>query len=228
MFVLTEHTPNPDALKFVPHVKLTAGSSRWFEPDRFAPEESPLAARLFELDGVRRVFIAPDFVTVTRSAAGPGWPDLRYPVIAAIAEHLEAGRPVMTETAPAGPQDDGEDEIVSEILQVLGRHVRPGVARDGGDVLFESFDPDTGVVRVRMQGACGGCPSSRLTLKAGIEQILRRYVPEVTRVEEAVPAEPAEPPAARWKALAKAAGEGARRARTLFTHGGQEIRKEKA
>ena len=123
---------------------------------------------------------------------------------------------------------DEEDEIVSEILQVLGRHVRPGVARDGGDVLFESFDPDTGVVRVRMQGACGGCPSSRLTLKAGIEQILRRYVPEVTRVGEAVPAEPAEPPAARWKALAKAAGEGARRARTLFTHGGQEIRKEKA
>ena len=229
MFVLTEHTPNPDALKFVPHVKLTAGASRWFEPDRFAPEEAPLAARLFALDGVRKVFIAPDFVTVTRAQGGPLWPDLRYRLIAAIAEHLDAGRPVMAEAAsgPAPDEEDEEDEVVADIRQVLGLHVRPGVARDGGDVLFERFEPSTGVVHVKLQGACGGCPSSRLTLKSGVEQILRRYVPEVTRVEE-VPAEPADPPAAKWKALARAAGEGASRVKTLFTHAGREIRKQEA
>jgi Fe-S cluster biogenesis protein NfuA len=225
MFVLTEATPNPDALKFVPHVKLTAGAGRWFEPDGFAPEAAPLAARLFGLRGVRKVFIAADFITVTRAAGGPGWPELRYPVIAAIAEHLGAGLPVMAETAAPGPEADEADDVVAEILQVLGRHVRPGVARDGGDVVLDSFDPATGVVRVRLQGACGGCPSSRLTLKAGIEQVLRRYVPEVTRVEEAAAPEPAEPPAARWKALARAAGEGAGRVRTLFTHAGREVRK---
>lgn len=222
MIILTERTPNPDALKFVPHVALTSGASRWCAH----AEDAPLAARLFTLEGVRRVFIAPDFVTVTRAPGGPAWPELRFAVIAALAEHIEAGEPALSSEADGvGGSALDEDEIVSEIRQVLALHVRPGVARDGGDVLLERFDPDTGVVWVKMQGACGGCPSSRLTLKAGIEQILRRYVPEVSQVEEAAGEVPpaAEP---RWSRWAKSAGPSALGSvRTLFTHSGREIKK---
>jgi Fe-S cluster biogenesis protein NfuA len=227
VFILTEHTPNPDALKFIPDAKLTDGASRWCD----TPESSPLAARLFGLAGVRRVFIAPEFVTVTRAPDGPAWAELRYQVIAAIADHLAAGAPVLDDAAASPDPPDDEDEVIADIRQVLGRYVRPGVARDGGDVVLDRFDPETGVVWVRMHGACGGCPSSRMTLKATVEQLLRRYVPEVQRVEEvrAEPAAAAEPPAARWARQAKAAGEGPLgRARTLFTHAGREIRKEDA
>lgn len=222
MFILTEHTPNPDALKFVPHVALTGGASRWCA----SAADAPLAARLFALEGVRRVFIAPDFVTVTRTPDGPDWPDLRYAVIAAIAEFLEAGEPALADEERLVETPPEDDEVVAEIRQVLGLHVRPGVARDGGDVLFERFDPGTGVVWVSMQGACGGCPSSRLTLKAGIEQILRRYIPEVLRVEE-VPGEAAAPAKPRWSEWAKAASAPLQGARTLFTHAGRTVRSAK-
>ena len=222
VFILTEHTPNPDALKFVPHVALTCGASRWCA----SAADAPLAARLFALDGVRRVFIAPDFVTVTRARDGPGWADLRYAVIAALAEFLAAGESALAIDGPAAAAAPDDDEVVSEIRQALSLYVRPGVARDGGDVLFDRFEPETGVVWVKMQGACGGCPSSRLTLKAGIEQILRRYVPEVLRVEE-VAGDSVAPARPRWAEWAKAAAAPLQGARTLFTHSGQAMKSAK-
>jgi len=219
VFILTERTPNPDALKFLPHVALTCGASRWCA----SPADAPLAARLFALDGVRRVFIAPDFVTVTRAPDGPGWTDLRYAVISAIADFIEAGEPALADDGSAAATAPDDDEIASEIRQVLGLYVRPGVARDGGDVLFERFEPETGIVWVKLQGACGGCPSSRLTLKSGIEQILRRYIPEVLQVEE-VAGEVATRPRPRWAGWAKAAAMPRKAAPTLFTHAGRPIR----
>ena len=221
MFILTEKTPNPDALKFLPHAALTAGERRWFA----SGEGSPLAARLFELEGVARVFIAPDFVTVTRRPDGPSWAELRYPAIAAIADHLAAGEPAIVQSIelPDESAAADDDQVVAEIRRVLAEHVRPGVARDGGDVVFEGFDPDTGVVWLKLEGACGGCPSSRMTLKAGIEQLLRHYVPEVTYVEQTF-AETAPPPRpwTKWSAAASHARAGAR---TLFTHAGRELKR---
>lgn len=219
MFIATEQTPNPEALKFVPHATLTGGERRWF----IDGEGSPLAARLFAIGGVQRVFIAPDFVTVTRSPDGPPWPELRYPAIEAIADHLASGEPAILAAGGEAEEPAEEDEVVADIRQVLGLHVRPGVARDGGDVVFERFDPETGVVWLKLEGACGGCPSSRMTLKAGIEQLLRRYVPEVMRVEQVV-AEPGPASPPRWASWATGA-KAAAKARTLFTHAGRELKR---
>jgi Fe-S cluster biogenesis protein NfuA len=134
------------------------------------------------------VYVAPEFVTATRSPTGQPWPPLRLAVIAAIADHLESGAEAVggdaVRDAAAAPTTATEEDIVSEIRSVLHLWVKPGVARDGGDILFDRFDAGTGVLWIRMQGACGGCPSSRLTLKAGVERIVRRYVPEVLSVEE--------------------------------------------
>ncbi len=220
MFILTEHTPNPEALKFVPHVRLTEGASWSFRRAGFDSAASPLAARLFALEGVRQVFVAPDFVTVSREDDGPGWDQLRYQVIAAIADHLESGVSAVAATAPDPVAPD--DDLEAEIREVLGRHVRPGVARDGGDVLFDRFERQSGVLWIRMQGACGGCPSARLTLKSGVERIVRHYVPEVLRVEETASDEAAEPSRPRrWGADARTRASA--RGRTLFTHSGREI-----
>jgi Fe-S cluster biogenesis protein NfuA len=221
VFIATEPTPNPEALKFIPHVTLAEAGSWSFERAGFAPGRSALAARIFEIAGVRRVYVATDFLTVTREPDGPEWSDLRYPVIAAIADHLQSGEPAVAEAPPAESEDEG---VEGEIRQVLGLHVRPGVARDGGEVVFDRFDPSSGVLWIRMQGACGGCPSARLTLKAGVERIVRRYVPEVTAVEE-TPSEPSggglSAKVGDWmKRLGEAKGQGGR---TLFSHGGRPL-----
>ena len=226
MLVLTEQTPNPDALKFIPELPagapLTRGATHAFARDGFDAARSALAAALFEQEGVERVFLAPDFVTVTRAADGPPWSVLRYEVIPRIADHLQSGAPAVADDLPPA-EDEAGDQVEWEIRQVLGLYVRPGVARDGGDVLFERFDADTGVLWIRMQGACGGCPSSRLTLKAGVEQIVRRYVPEVVRVEEIEAAErPAEP--SRLRRWIESFGDRGSGARPVFTHAGREIR----
>jgi NFU1 iron-sulfur cluster scaffold homolog, mitochondrial len=224
VFILTERTPNPEAMKFLPDTRLTDGAAWSFERENFDPLASPLAARLFAVEGVRRIFITPDFLTVSRETVGPTWEDLRYAVIAAIADHLESGAVAVAATA-APP--DAEDEIEAEIRQVLGLYVRPGVARDGGEVLFERFDPACGVLWVRMEGACGGCPSARMTLKSSVERIVRRYVPEVLRVEEvmAAPAEPAGSRVKRWLSGLKDHTVGSR-PRTIFTRGGMPIGKD--
>lgn len=232
MLILTEQTPNPDALKFLPHRRLTDGAAHAFDRDDFDPRDSALAERLFALEAVRHVLIAEDFVSVTRDPRGEGWASLKIKVIAGIADHLASGAPAVT--APGTPGGDApgsaEGQVESEIRQVLGLYVRPGVARDGGDILFDRFDADAGVLWIRLRGACGGCPSSRLTLKAGIERIVRRYVPEVLRVEETVEDEASqEGVGARLKRWADRLRSGApggppRPPRPVFTHRGEVVR----
>ena len=228
MFIVTEQTPNPDAMKFEPHVQLTDGATFAFNRTDFDPRQSPLAERLFALADVSAVFVAPEFVTVTRSSTGRPWPALRREAIAAIADHLDSGAAAIAhdavgDVAPSPPATASEEEIEAEIRSVLHLWVKPGVARDGGDILFDRFDAGTGVLWIRMQGACGGCPSSRLTLKAGVERIVRRYVPEVLSVEEAV-ADAATPSPSRLKDwLASLPARTGPAKRPIFTHLGREI-----
>lgn len=227
MFILTERTPNPDAIKFVPHVELTDGCSIEFTREAFRADGPSLPAALFALHGVARVYIAPAFVTVTRAASGLTWETLRIQVIAALADHLESGAPALREQDHTGPPQLAETQIEAEIRGVLHQYVDPGVARDGGQVLFDRFDSTTGVLWIRMKGACGGCPSSRLTLKAGIETIVRRFVPEVARVEEVVANEvPASPSRLKdWIGRFKGVSGSPR---TLFTHDGRELTRDAA
>jgi len=185
MFIQTEATPNPEVLKFLPGREVLGRGSREFA----SPEEgtvSPLATALFDLGDVTRVFLGPDFLTITR-APGTDWAYLKAPVLAAIMDHYTAGRPVLNVEAEAADETVYEGEtaqIVAEIKDLLDSRVRPAVAQDGGDIVFSHFEADSGVVYLHMRGACAGCPSSSATLKAGVENMLRHYVPEVTRVEQ--------------------------------------------
>jgi Fe-S cluster biogenesis protein NfuA len=180
MFIQTEQTPNPATLKFLPGCTVMEAGTANF-PERGAAERSPLAERLFELPEVSGVFLGTDFITVTKNGDSE-WHQLKPAVLAAIMEHFTAGRPVITGEAgeAAGDADGEDDEIVAAIKELLEPRVRPAVAMDGGDITFEDFED--GVVYLHMQGSCSGCPSSTATLKAGIENMLRHYIPEVTEV----------------------------------------------
>lgn len=182
MFIQTESTPNPATLKFLPgQTVLEAGTADF--PSADAAAKSPLAARVFAVDGVTGVFFGNDFVTVTKSDAVE-WDHIKPAILGAVMEHYQSGQPVMDggqSAAPAHAEHDGEDqEIVGQIKDLLDSRVRPAVAQDGGDITFHGFD--RGVVYLHMQGACAGCPSATLTLKMGIENLLRHYIPEVTEV----------------------------------------------
>lgn len=182
MFIETESTPNPATLKFLPGRAVMASGTADFA-DREAAARSPLATRLFALPGVSRVFLGADFITVTEDGA-LGWQALRPQVLGAIMEHFMAGAPVLegAEDAEAGDYDPADQEIVEQIKELLDTRVRPAVAGDGGDIVFRGFR--AGVVKLHLQGACSGCPSSRATLKHGVENMLRHYVPEVRSVEQ--------------------------------------------
>lgn len=189
MFIQTEATPNPEVLKFLPGREVLAEGSRDFRSAEEAAV-SALAAELFEIDGVTRVFFGQDFVTVGKDG-GFDWPVLKAPILAAIMDHFTSGRPLFeADTVQGGGHDDetvyeGETaQVVAEIKELLDTRIRPAVAQDGGDILFNRFEPDTGVVWLHLRGACSGCPSSSATLKAGVENMLKHYVPEVTRVEQ--------------------------------------------
>lgn len=182
MFIETEGTPNPATLKFLPGREVMGMGTADFAGVE-AAARSPLATVLFALPGVTRVFLGGDFITVTK-ASEMEWQTLKPQVLGAIMEHFVAGRPVIE----GGEDDEAEDvdpadaEIVLQIKELLDTRVRPAVAGDGGDIVFRGFRD--GVVRLHMQGACSGCPSSSATLKHGIENMLRHYVPEVQRVEQ--------------------------------------------
>jgi Fe-S cluster biogenesis protein NfuA len=183
MFIQTESTPNPATLKFLPGQSVLEMGTADF-PSSEAAGDSPLAQRLFGVQGVTGVFFGTDFVTVTK-ADGVEWDHIKPPLLGAIMEHYQSGQPVMADdAAPASSghaEHEGEDgEIVGQIKELLDSRVRPAVAQDGGDITFHGFD--RGVVYLHMQGACAGCPSSTLTLKMGIENLLRHYIPEVTEV----------------------------------------------
>jgi Fe-S cluster biogenesis protein NfuA len=183
MFIQTEQTPNPATLKFLPGRTVMASGTANFPDAEMAAAKSPLAERLFAVPQVRGVFLGADFITVTKEGESD-WHQLKPVILAVIMEHFTAGRPVMLVGASdravmEEPQED-EDEIVSQIKELLETRVRPAVAQDGGDIIFHDYED--GVVYLHMQGSCSGCPSSTATLKAGIENMLRHYIPEVVEV----------------------------------------------
>ena len=181
MFIQTEQTPNPATLKFLPGREVLPSGTANF-PDAASAARSPLAERLFTVDGVVGVFFGSDFVSVTKEDARE-WYLLKPAILGVIMEHFTAGRPVLLEdagTGDAGHSAGDDSEIVIQIKELLDTRVRPAVAQDGGDIVFRGFDK--GVVYLHMQGACSGCPSSTATLKMGIENMLRHYIPEVVEV----------------------------------------------
>ena len=185
MFIQTEPTPNPNALKFLPGRDVASDLRDFVNRDEALA--SPLAEALFDLDGVAGVFFGYDYISVTREAAGPDWATMKAPILAALMDHFVSGAPLLRDGSPASPAESGEDtEIVLEIKQLLDSRVRPAVAQDGGDILFDAFDEETGVLTLRMRGACAGCPSSTATLKSGVEQMMKHYIPEVTSVEQVI------------------------------------------
>jgi Fe-S cluster biogenesis protein NfuA len=180
MFIQTEETPNPATLKFIPgRVVLKSGTADFRSTDSAA--RSPLAQALFALDGVEGVFLGHDFISVSK-AAGVDWFALKPAVLAAILDHFTAGKPVIGDDSAVAAESaaEDEDEIVVQIKELLDTRVRPAVAQDGGDIIFHGFED--GIVYLHMQGSCAGCPSSTATLKAGIENMLRHYIPEVVEV----------------------------------------------
>ena len=181
MFIQTESTPNPATLKFLPgQTVLEVGTADF--PGAEAAAKSPLARRIFAAGGVTGVFFGTDFVTVTK-AEDVDWQHIKPAILGAIMEHFQSGQPVIEGEAQGGghAEHSGEDaDIVRQIKELLDTRVRPAVAQDGGDITFHGFD--RGVVYLHMQGACAGCPSSTLTLKMGIENLLRHYIPEVVEV----------------------------------------------
>ena len=180
MFIQTEQTPNPATLKFIPGRAVLGDGTADFASAE-AAQRSPLARRLFDVDGVSRVFLGSDFVTVTK-AADIDWPVLKPALLGAIMEHFTSGEPVVAAASAGESADAGEadSEVVAQIRDLLDTRVRPAVAQGGGDIVFQRFED--GVVYLHMQGACSGCPSSTATLKMGIENLLRHYVPEVAEV----------------------------------------------
>ena len=187
MLIETETTPNPATIKFLPgQIVMPAGTRDFASPEE--AEASPLAAALFTLGDVEGVFFGRDFVSVT-AAPGSDWRDLKPDVLTTLLDHYSAGAPLFRQgdagaievAADAGFEEDPADaDIVDQIRDLIETRVRPAVARDGGDIVYRGFQ--RGTVFLAMQGACSGCPSSSATLKQGIEQLLKHYVPEVTEV----------------------------------------------
>ena len=181
MFIQTESTPNPATLKFLPGETVMEQGTADF-PDLDSANSSPLAERLFALNGVTGVFLGNDFVTVTKQDS-IDWEHIKPSILGAIMDHFQSGAPVIhgEQTGSVHAEHSGEDtEIVGQIKELLDSRVRPAVAQDGGDITFHGFE--RGIVYLQMQGACAGCPSSTMTLKMGIENLLRHYIPEVTEV----------------------------------------------
>ncbi len=181
MFIQTESTPNPATLKFLPGQQVLQVGTADF-PSAEAAMKSPLAKRIFAAGPVTGVFLGTDFVTVTK-AEDADWVHVKPGILGAIMEHFQSGQPVIegdAGTVTHAAHDGPDDDIVQQIKELLDTRVRPAVAQDGGDITFHGFD--RGVVYLHMQGACAGCPSSTLTLKMGIENLLRHYIPEVTEV----------------------------------------------
>jgi len=183
MFIETEATPNPQTLKFIPDQPvMEKGTVHITDPGK--AENAPLAKALFALDAVTGVLLAPSFVSV--SIKGDDWGQAKPAILGVLMDHFTSGQPAvlkMPEKEKAKTKPGGEDsEIVLQIRTILDEKIRPAVAKDGGDVVFDSFEE--GIVYLNMQGACSGCPSSVYTLKNGIENLLKYYIPEVTEVRQ--------------------------------------------
>ena len=183
MFIQTEDTPNPETLKFMPGENVLNSGTIDFS-NKESSKVSPLASRLFEVEGVSRVFLGSDFISVTK-ASSLDWNTLKPSILTGIMEHYSSGFPVLdnVEDNVTDINNPEDTETIKQIKDLLETRVRPAVAMDGGDITFCSFE--NGIVTLQMKGACAGCPSSTATLKMGIENMLRHYIPEVTEVKAA-------------------------------------------
>ena len=186
MFIQTEATPNPSTLKFLPGRQVLGGQPREFR-DPAEAAISPLGEELFQINGVTGVFLGSDFISVTKDDAE--WSHIKPAILGAIMEHFLSGKPILKEGTSEETRDAEEEffdeddaEMVEIIKELLETRVRPAVAMDGGDIIFRGFRE--GVVFLKMQGACAGCPSSTATLKNGIENLLRHFVPGVQEVQQ--------------------------------------------
>ncbi|MEX0752774.1 MAG: NifU family protein [Xanthobacteraceae bacterium] len=183
MFIQTETTPNPATLKFLPG-RSVLGAGTLDMPDKESAAKSALAERLFEIPGVSGVFFGSDFITVSKNAGE--WPQLKPAVLGAIMEHFMSGEPLLKQEGKAGAAQEAEffdaadSETVATIKELIETRVRPAVANDGGDITFRGYKD--GIVYLDMKGSCSGCPSSTATLKHGIQNLLRHFVPEVVEV----------------------------------------------
>ncbi len=181
MFIQTQNTPNPATIKFLPDQEVLKSGTLDFACAG-AAVKSPLAARLFAITGVERVFLAHDFISVTK-ADDTDWSMLKPMILAALMEHLSLNHPIIdADFYDVKNSSNDDNEIITQIKELLEERVRPMVAMDGGDIIFESFEQ--GIVYLRMQGACSGCPSAGATLKMGVENMLRHYIPEVIEVRQ--------------------------------------------
>ncbi|MBN8530685.1 MAG: NifU family protein [Alphaproteobacteria bacterium] len=182
MFIQTENTPNPLTMKFLPGVTVLASGTATITDKADAKKRSPLAHALFGIEHVTSVFLAEDFITVTK-AEDVAWSTLKPAVLTTIMEHFVAGLKVLNdgEANAETKLDDNEDPIVKQIKELIDTRVRPAVAMDGGDIVYKDFKD--GIVKLELHGSCQGCPSSTATLKNGIENMLKHYVPEVVAVE---------------------------------------------
>ncbi|KDP30075.1 hypothetical protein JCGZ_18623 [Jatropha curcas] len=191
MFIQTQSTPNPSSLMFYPGKAVMDVGSADFPSARSAMN-SPLAKALYGIDGITRVFFGSDFVTVTKSDDA-SWDFLKPEIFAAIMDFYSSGQPLFLDSQTAAAKDtaihEEDSETVAMIKELLETRIRPAVQDDGGDIEYRGFDPETGIVKLRMQGACSGCPSSSVTLKSGIENMLMHYVSEVKGVEQELDAE---------------------------------------
>jgi Fe-S cluster biogenesis protein NfuA len=182
MFIQTESTPNPATLKFLPGRDVMGEGAVADFPSAETAGRSPLARALFSIPEVSRVFFGADFISVTKRDGD--WKHLKPAILGAVMEHFTQGHPLIEgSAAETDDSDDDDSEIVAQIKELIETRVRPAVAQDGGDIIFKRFDEDSGIVSLHLQGSCAGCPSSTMTLKNGIENMLRHYVPEVTAVE---------------------------------------------
>ena len=179
MFIQTEATPNPLTLKFIPGIPVMETGTAFFTTVEDA-KISPLAVELFRTNGVNAVFLGSDFITITRSTA-ENWETLKPQLLTAIMDHFVAGKPVMVSVGSVAVSDENDSDVVKQIKELIETRVRPAVAQDGGDIIFRGFED--GIVLLELHGSCSGCPSSTVTLKNGIETMLKHYVPEVIAVE---------------------------------------------
>ena len=186
MFIQTESTPNPNTLKFLPGRAVMGEAAVADFANKEAGNRSPLAHALFETPGVTRVFFGSDFISVTKSDAEE-WQHLKPAILGLVMEHFTKNLPLLSSNAEETDDanyGEADPEIVAQIKELIETRVRPAVAQDGGDIVYKGFDGSSGTVFLHMRGSCAGCPSSALTLKNGIENMLRHYVPEVTAVEQ--------------------------------------------
>jgi Fe-S cluster biogenesis protein NfuA len=183
MFIQTESTPNPATLKFLPGRDVMGEGAVADFPDAGSAARSPLASALFRTPEVSRVFFGADFISVTKREGD--WKHLKPAILGTIMEHFTQGHALIEGTAQEVDEipSDGDPDVIEQIKDLIETRVRPAVAQDGGDIIYKGFDAAAGVVFLHMQGSCAGCPSTIMTLRNGIENMLRHYVPEVTAVE---------------------------------------------